>query len=83
MGYEQYIIFFLGLSSIYGVNAKDAQLAKWGPICGLIAQPFWIYTTYLNQQYGILLLSILYLHAWYTGVLRYRNEWSIWLERFK
>ena len=41
---------------------------KWGFVVGLISQPFWIITTYINKQWGVLIVSILYLFIWANGI---------------
>ena len=32
------------------------------------SQPFWYYTTWVNEQWGIFILSGFYTYAWLTGI---------------
>jgi len=59
--------------SIFGVLAifLVARGNRWGFVVGLVQQPFWYITTYLNQQWGIFFLSIVYTLTWVYGV--YKN----------
>jgi len=57
-------IFFLGITSVVLVARKN----KWGFVAGLLAQPFWFYTSYVNEQWGIFLASFAYAASWTYGV---------------
>jgi len=59
----------LGIA-IFGVSAiiLVARKNKWGFVIGLISQPFWLITSYLNKQWGVLLLSAVYVFSWAYGV---------------
>jgi nicotinamide riboside transporter PnuC len=56
--------------TIFGVSAiiLVAKKNKWGFVLGLVSQPFWIITSYLNRQWGVLLLSVVYVGSWAYGV---------------
>jgi len=41
---------------------------KWGFVVGIISQPFWIVTSYFNKQWGVFIVSILYLFIWGYGI---------------
>ena len=62
--------------TIFGVAAilLVAKKNKWGFVMGLISQPFWLMTSYLNKQWGVFFLSaVLHLfgHTGYTiGLIR-------------
>ena len=57
-------ITILGVSAIILVAKKN----KWGFVLGLASQPFWIITSYINKQWGVLLLSVVYVGSWAYGV---------------
>lgn len=57
-------IAVLGVSSILLLAKKN----KWGFVCGLLAQPFWFLTAFLNKQFGVLLLSVVYSLSFAYGV---------------
>lgn len=52
------------LSAIILVAKKN----KWGFVLGFISQPFWIITSLINKQWGVLLLSIVYIGSWGYGI---------------
>lgn len=60
----QIAIVILGTSSIILVARKN----KWGFVLGLLAQPFWYITSYLNQQWGVFFVAIIYTISWSYGV---------------
>lgn len=64
---SQVAIMLLGASSILLVAKKN----KWGFVLGLISQPFWFYTSFVNQQWGVLFVSFLYTISWLIGI----HEW--------
>lgn len=63
-------IGIFGVLAIYCVN-RDDKLQRWGCIAGVIAQPAWYATTYINEQYGIMFLSIFYSYSWCLGVYNF------------
>jgi nicotinamide riboside transporter PnuC len=60
----QVFIVVLGLIAILLVARKN----KWGFIFGLLSQPFWLITAYINNQWGVLLLSVGYTFSWIYGI---------------
>lgn len=53
---SQVAIVILGTSSIILLAKKN----KWGFVLGLAAQPFWYITAFVNQQWGVFLVSFVY-----------------------
>jgi nicotinamide riboside transporter PnuC len=45
-----------------------AKKNKWGFVLGLISQPFWLITSILNKQWGIFILTIVYIFSWAFGI---------------
>ena len=41
---------------------------KWGVIFGCCSQPFWFVTSYINEQWGIFILSFVYSLTWIIGI---------------
>lgn len=62
--FSQIAITILGILSIVLIAMKN----KWGFVFGLASQPFWFITSYLNEQWGIFLLSFVYLGSWIYGI---------------
>ncbi|MCX6726185.1 MAG: nicotinamide mononucleotide transporter [Candidatus Shapirobacteria bacterium] len=63
------IIAQIGIS-IFGVAAiiLVAKKNKWGFVLGLISQPFWYITSFVNKQWGIFFLTIVYTGSWILGI---------------
>jgi nicotinamide riboside transporter PnuC len=64
--------------TIFGVAAiiLVAKKNKRGFVFGLLSQPFWIITSFINKQWGVLFLSIIYIGSWTLGVYEwfYKKE---------
>lgn len=67
----QTLIALLGIASIWLVNDPRAMCQRWACVLGLAAQPFWFYTSWQADQWGIFLLSIAYALAWLRGFWRH------------
>jgi hypothetical protein len=63
----QIMITVLGVPAIF-LLARDN---KYGWLCGLLSQPFWFYTSYVNEQWGVFLLSFAYGFNWVYGFYRH------------
>lgn len=61
---SQVAIFILGVTSIILVARKN----KWGFVFGLLAQPFWYITSFINKQWGVFFVSIIYTLSWAYGI---------------
>lgn len=72
---EQVGIVVFGMSAV--VLSQDARpnVRRWACICGLLAQPFWFYTTAVNGQWGIFACSFVYAYGWARGF------WNFWIRR--
>lgn len=66
-------IVFFGATAIFLVGLKENnKWQRWGYVCGLCAQPFWYYTTWKAEQYGIFGMSVFYSYSWFNG---FKNRW--------
>lgn len=65
-------IIVFGVSAVFLVAKKN----KWGFVLGLISQPFWLVTSIVNHQWGVFLLSIVYMFNWVFGIYNwfYKKE---------
>lgn len=70
---EQIFIFALGVSAMFLVGRTGPE-RKWGFILGLLSQPFWFYTSYKHQQWGMFFLTFAYTITWILGIY---NEWVV------
>lgn len=57
-------VFFFGALAIILVARKN----KWGFFFGLLSQPFWFATAFINHQWGVFLVSIAYSISWIYGL---------------
>jgi len=64
---SQICIFVFGIGGIWLANDPRAQVRRFGCISGLLAQPFWYYTAFAHQQWGILGASFFYTWSWARG----------------
>jgi len=66
----QFFIAALGVLAIMLIG-REERYRKWGYLLGLVGQPFWVWSSYAAGQWGILVLSLLYLFCWGQGVWHY------------
>lgn len=69
----QIAIMIFGGLAIWLVGRKE-HWSRWGFIVGLIGQPFWFYTTYVNEQWGIFTMCFIYTYSWGQGI------WNHWIK---
>jgi hypothetical protein len=64
---SQIAIGLCGVASIYLSQDRRESWRRFACIFGLLAQPFWVWTTWTAHQYGICGLSFLYAWSWARG----------------
>lgn len=69
---DQAIIAVCGVASIWLANDPRESRRRWAAPIGLVAQPFWMYATFVAEQWGIFALSFVYAAGWARGV---RHHW--------
>lgn len=57
-------IFVFGVIAIILVAKKN----KWGFVIGLISQPFYFITSFINKQWGLFFTAIIYSFTWAFGI---------------
>jgi len=60
----QVLIGVLGCLSIILVTSTEEKVRKWACISGLSAEPFWLWTSIENEQWGIMVLCSVYTVRW-------------------
>jgi hypothetical protein len=65
-------IALFGVSAVFLVGVRNKRLARWGYVAGVCGQPFWMYATFVAEQWGIFLLTVVYSYCWVNGL---RNHW--------
>lgn len=63
----QICVFVFGLTAVWLVNDPRPALRRWGPVSGLVSQPFWFYATITGHQWGIFAAAIVYTYLWARG----------------
>ena len=71
---EQLIIALTTIPSIWLTQQSNENWKKYACLFGLVAQPFWFYTTYINEQWGMFAVTIACTYSWYLGL---KNNWWI------
>lgn len=71
---SQFAILFTGVVAVFLSQSSKENNRKFASIFGLLGQPFWMYTTYHSQQWGIFLMTFLYTFSWGKGF------WLFWIK---
>jgi hypothetical protein len=74
VSWDQIVIGILSGSAILLSQDTRSHVRKYAPILGLLGQPFWMYTSFMNDQPVLFLLSFYYMYAWGIGV---KNYWYL------
>lgn len=69
---EQFVIAFTGVIAIWITQQGNESLKKYACLFGIAGQPFWFYSAYINEQWGIFVLCIFYTYSWVYG---FYNFW--------
>tara|TARA_R110002153_G_scaffold78418_5_gene200835 strand:+ start:4334 stop:4567 length:234 start_codon:yes stop_codon:yes gene_type:complete len=75
---EQVGIAIFGVTAIVFTQVKNDWCNKAAPVIGLAGQPFWLYATFSQDQWGMFALSVCYTAAWALGI---KNKWSSYGKR--
>lgn len=79
----QVVIFVCGCLSLFLI-ARNDRYSKYGFLVGITAQPFWLYTTYVNGQWGIFAVSFIYTANYCLGIWHWFKlgvHWRLWQEK--
>lgn len=71
---NQLFILLFGATAVWLSQDKRTSYRKWASVFGLIGQPFWFYSAYNAQQWGVFCICILYTISWGRGF--YNNWWT-------
>jgi len=69
---EQIFIAFTGVTAIWLTQQKKEEWKKYACLFGLAGQPFWFYSAYTSESWGIFTLVLFYTYFWLLGV---KNNW--------
>jgi len=68
---DQIIIAITGVVAIWLSQDGQERWRRYSCIFGLVGQPFWFYSSWQAQQWGIFVLSFFYTLAWLRGLHSY------------
>ncbi len=66
---DQLMIVILGISSIVCISSTNIRLMRFGFLFGVLAEPFWMYSAIMNNQWGIFYICIVYMLCHIRGYL--------------
>lgn len=64
-------IAVFGVAAIWCSQDPRRSVQRWACVLGLLAQPFWFWTTFVHEQWGIFALCFFYAYSWWRGVRTY------------
>lgn len=70
----QTAIAILSLTAVCLSQSRSIELQRYACLFGLASQPFWLYSTLIAGQWGMLILSALYTAVWGNAV---RRHWVV------
>lgn len=68
--FAQAVITCTGCLSLYLIASQEPRTRAWAGIVGLAGEPFWMLTAYINGQWGIVALAVVYGVSWVRVVLK-------------
>lgn len=64
-------IALFGVVAIWLSQAASESQRKYACLFGLCSQPFWFWSAYSAEQWGIFVLCVLYTVSWLRGLKQY------------
>jgi hypothetical protein len=74
--FDQIGIACTGVVAIWLSQDTRLNWRRWSCIFGLLSQPFWFYSAWKAQQWGIFGISFFYTWSWIRGFINY--WWQPW-----
>ena len=68
-------IMTFGLVAIWLSQDSRESVRRWACISGMCSQPFWFWSSWQAEQWGIFAISFAYTFCWWRGVRAH------WLQR--
>lgn len=72
---DQIAIVLLGPTAIWLSQDARPQWRRWACVAGMLSQPFWFYTAWQAEQWGVFAVCFLYAASWIKGF------WTNWIKR--
>lgn len=64
-------IALTGAVAIWLTQQSNESLKKYACLFGVAGQPFWFYSAYQAEQWGIFVMCFFYAYSWLIGVRAY------------
>lgn len=74
---DQVGIVLFGVAGVGLAQAQTQRVRRWACVSGLIAQPFWFWSTWGAQQWGAFFVCVLYTAMWLLGL------WTNWIQPWR
>jgi len=71
---DQIAIAVFGALAAWLSQTRTDRLRRWACVFGMLGQPAWFYAAWHAQQWGILVLCVIYCGAWMHGI------WIHWIK---
>lgn len=68
MDIGQFIILVSGAIAIWLTQQPNTGWQRYACLVGIVGQPFWLYSTWEAQQFGMFGLSVFYTYSWLLGI---------------
>lgn len=69
------IAVVVGTGGTYALFAfREPRIRRWGYVAGLAAEPFWLYTSWMAGQWGVVIVTFVTAAALVIGL---RNNWRV------
>lgn len=65
---NQVFLLVFSILAIWCTQDRSPRVQRWGPVLGLLSQPFWFYATWQAEQMGMLVVCTAYTAIWAKGV---------------
>ena len=69
-GLDQIGLTIFGVLAVALTNSKDPHVVRYACFAGLAAEPFWLWSSWIASQPGIMALSFVYGWYWWQGLKR-------------
>lgn len=65
---DQILIAVTGCIAIWLTQQPNNKIKKYACLFGIAGQPFWFYSSYVSEQWGIFVICFVYSYAWIVGI---------------
>ena len=69
----QAAILILSGVTAWLLASKHARVRRWGYVVGIVGEPFWLYASWVTNQWGVVLLALWWTAQYIRGAI---NNWG-------